>query len=732
MKPSYLCIVLSAVLILFGSRAGSEEEARTKIGLVLGGGGALGFAHVGVLQVLEELRIPIDYIAGTSMGSIVAGMYASGMSPAEIEHSFAELDWWDVLKDRSPHQHLTYRRKVDNKRYMGAEFGVKGRNLVFSPGMAYGQKLNNVLGTFAINSVGISDYDQLNIPYRAVATDLRSGTSVALRQGHLAQSMRASMAVPGAFTPVRMNGMVFVDGGILNNIPVDVVKAMGADIVIAVDVGASTAARSEESEFNALGEVVSRTYTLMQRPDQEEQLARADLVIAPDLGDATARQFHRSRDIVPCGRQAAEAMHAQLEAYSIGSEAFHIYLENQRRKHSREVVVQSVCITGNVAVAEAAIRPRIRSKAGPLDLPTVYADLNRIHGMGDFQTVTYELVPEDDGYRLDYHTTEKFWGPNYLRFGMKIEASSDASMLWSLLLNHTRTHLNPLGGELRFDLEGGGHKRVFESEWYQPVVPSGRLFIAPAVELASEDIDLYIDDTDVADVETFHAYGMLDAGISLFEYGELRAGIVGGHAEGDGNAGLIPLEGESDTVVAATTHVRFDQLDDPVFATRGYQFLLDGMFAFEEAGASQSFNALELKALLPLTLGQHTLTPRIMAGSSLGTELPFYAVFDVGGIDSFAGYAPYQLLGNYYGVGSLSYRYRMGRLPPSIGNGLFAMGRFDVGDTWFDTDDIDYDHLKQSGLIGLGADTILGTCMIAIGKAESINPRFYFSIGNVF
>ena len=240
------------------------------------------------------------------MGAIVGGMYASGMSPDEIERQFISLNWWEVLKDRSPHQFLDYRRKLDDKRFMGTEFGLKDWSFAFSPGVAYGQKLNNVLESFSINSAGITDFDQLNIPYRAVATDLRSGTSVALDSGNLAEAMRASMAVPGAFTPVRKDGMVLVDGGILNNMPVEVVKGMGADIIIAVDVGACSAARRADSDFYSLGDVVGRTYSLMQRTEQEKQLVMADLVIAPDLSDASASQFHRAAKIIPTGRKAAD------------------------------------------------------------------------------------------------------------------------------------------------------------------------------------------------------------------------------------------------------------------------------------------------------------------------------------------------------------------------------------------------------------------------------------------
>jgi len=729
MTRRLLCPILLCLSLLPALHA---KDERPKIGLVLGGGGALGFAHVGVLKELERLQIPIDYIGGTSMGAIVAGMYASGMSPDEIEERFTSLDWWEVLRDQSSYQFLDYRRKLDNKRFMGLEFGFKDWKILHSPGMAYGQKLNNVLETFTINSTGITDFDQLNIPYRAIATDLHSGTSVVLDSGSLALAMRASMAVPGAFTPVRMGNRVLVDGGILNNIPVEVVKSMGADIIIAVDVGASAAAKGDNSEFRSLGSIVGRTYSLMQRPNQEKQLALADLVISPSLSKSSASQFHLAEDIIPTGRKAAEQMAEQLSQYAVASPAFQTYLKKQRKKRTNEIQVTAVRIDGNQTVSDTVIRKRIKSKPGPLKLDRVFNDLNRIHGMGDFQTVSYDLIPNDDGYDLEYNTVEKFWGPAYLHFGIKLEATSDTAMLWSILLNYTRTQLNPLGGEARFDLEMGGHKRLFRGEWYQPISQAERIFIAPSISLNDKDINYYDDDTDVADIDQQIASAALDLGISFYEHGELRLGLTGGHAWVSGNSGFFNLTDVSDTIVAATTHLRLDQLDDPIFPTKGYQLSLDGLFAFSDLGSSETYSTLELKALLPLTFGPHTITPKVALGTSLKTDLPFYAWFDVGGLDSFAGYAPYQLRGNYYGVGSLGYRYRLGKLPPMLGNGVFALARLDAGNAWESAGDARLKNLDYGMLVGLGANTIAGTCTIAVGKADSTRTRVYFTIGNTF
>lgn len=726
-----LTISLSALLLSFNTF--SNEKERPKVGLVLGGGGALGFAHVGVIRALEELQIPVDYIGGTSMGAIVAGMYASGMSPDEMERHFVELDWWDVLKDQSPHQYLVYRRKMDDRRFMGTELGFNNWSFQFSPGMAQGQKLNNVLETFALNSAGIQDFDQLNIPYRAVATDLRKGESVVLDSGSLARAMRASMAVPGAFTPVRTGDRVFVDGGIFNNIPVDVVKAMGADIIIAVDVGASGAEKTELSDFRSLPNVVNRTYTIMQRPAQEEQLKHADVVIEPELMEYSPGHFHKSAEIIPRGTKAAEELKEKLSDLTVSDKAFSAFLKKQRFKHEQQIVINKIQVQDNSAVSSASIKYRIHSKPGPIDLNVVNEDLRRIYGMGAFQTVTYDVEPNGDDYTLIFNAEEKYWGPGLLHFGMKFESATDTSMIWSLLLNYTRTQLNDFGGEARLDLEGGGLRRMIRTEWYQPFVRSGRFFVAPAVTYSDEDIDLFIDDTSYASVNQQKVFGNFDLGVSGFEFGELRIGAVVGHVWDEGQSGAISLGKEENTVVGLTTRFALDQLDDPIFPTKGYQLVIEGLFVDEEFGSTRSYDRLEAEAMLPFTLGRHTMIPAVRGGSSFGTDLPFYSIFNLGGMDSFAGYAPYQIFGNYYGVMSLGYRYRLGRLPPTFGNGIYAMARVDAGNAWLDSRDVDIHDLNLGVMAGVGADTAIGRCVISLGKAEKLDHiRLYLSIGNDF
>ena len=299
-RPPLMNLLLLLIMTAMLSNAEENSSARPKVGLVLGGGGALGMSHVGVLRVLEEQRVPIDYICGTSMGAIIGGLYASVMSPDEIQAFLEGLNWNEVMSDNTPRRELAFRRKFENQRYL-IEMGVGRKGLKMGAGMAAGHKFNNLLQLEVQRAATITNFNQLSIPYRAVATDLQSGTAYVIDHGNLARAMRASMAVPGAFTPVEIDGRLLVDGGIVNNLAVDVAKSMGADIIIAVDVG-SASDDVDPEELKGIAGILGRTYAIMQRPGQVEQFKQADIGLQPELADFKASQFARRSALLSTGR----------------------------------------------------------------------------------------------------------------------------------------------------------------------------------------------------------------------------------------------------------------------------------------------------------------------------------------------------------------------------------------------------------------------------------------------
>lgn len=733
---SYSVIVFATAIGLSGRASFGEDatritpvEARPKIGLVLGGGGALGLAHIGVLRVLEEQRVPIDYIVGTSMGSIIAGLYASGMSPDDIQSLLEELDWDDIMSDRTSRRELFFRRKLDDQRFL-FEVGVSRRGFKFGAGMAAGQKFNNMMEAVTLRASHIDNFDELPVPYRAVATDLIAGEAYIMSSGRLSRAMRASMAVPGVFTPVAQSGRILIDGGIVNNLPVDVAEAMGADIVIAVDVGAAADRVDPETMFT-LGGVIGRAYTIAQRPQQMENFRRADIGIQPDLVGMTASQFSRVREFVPRGVAAANHHAAALSRYSVDKETYAAVLARQRRPKPTLPVIDEIRVSGNQRVSEAVIRGRIRTSVGAvLDPYVVDEDLRRIFGIGEFEQVLFNLDnPEHGDAVLYYDAKERPSGPTYFRYGLRLESDFDNDATWAMLLNLTRMSLNSLGAEWRNELELGTTQNLF-TEFYQPLNAEGIYFIAPNAEQKSELENLYDGEQRIAeyDVNTLVAY--LDAGIQLRQHAEFRVGPFWGTGDADVRTGSADLPDIEDDISGIRARFAVDRKDRTIFAREGYQFYLQGHFVSSDLGGDTEYDKLESHLQMYHSVGDHTFSGGLRSGTSLNSDLPGYAEFTMGGPFSFAGLAEDQFRGSYLGVASFGYRYRLVRLPAQLGRGFYAITRIDYGNVW--ADEFDAGDALLGGLVGLGADTSVGPILLAYGQAEGGYDRFYFSLGTAF
>ena len=721
--------VLAGLLAVGAAPARAELPPRPKVGLVLGGGGALGLSHVGVLRALEEQRIPIDFIAGTSMGSIIAGFYASGMSPDEMQAFLEGLDWDEVMSDETPRRELYFRRKRDDQRYL-FEMGLNFRGPKMGTGIAAGQKFNNLLQLATLRSAAITNFDRLPIPYRAVATDLQSGTAHVLDHGNLATAMRASMAVPGAFTAVELDGRTLVDGGIVDNLPVDVVQAMGADVVIAVDVG-SDADVVDPASLKSLGGILGRTYTIAQRPEQVEQFRRADVGIQPKLAGLTASDFARVSDFVPKGEAAAREKAAELARLSVDEEAYAEFLAKQRRAKPEAIPVGEVAVTGNRRVGEGIIRGRIRSRAGePFDERTMQRDLMRIYGIGEFEQVLFRLDPGAEGRRiLRYDVKEKSWGPLYLAVGLNLRSDFEQDAEWALLVNVTRRSLNALGAEWRNEIEFGSRQSIL-SEFYQPLHAAGVLFVAPTVEYSSETEAVYEDDAHVADYDVQKTEARLDFGIQLRRYAELRAGPVWGTGRAEVETGATNLLASDADYSGWKIGLIVDRQDRTLFAREGYSLSVDGLSANDDWGGNVDFDKLSGTFRKFQSFGDHTFTVGLQGGTGFGHELPTFAQFKLGGPFGFAGLAEGQFRGSYLGVASLGYNYRLLQLPAQLGKGIYAITRIDAGNVW--ADDFDMDDLRYGGAIGLGADLSIGPLYVAYGRADEGYDCFYFSLGTVF
>ena len=460
--PSIVAMLL-LLCILSPDSSFAEETKRPKIGLVLGGGGAKGAAHIGVLKVLEEQKIPVDYIAGTSMGAIVAALYASGLSAGELEKVITAIDWTDVFSGDPDRRDIDYRRKQEDYDHLTRlSVGIKDGKVVMPKGLIKDQKVNVLFETLMLHTSGIDDFDKLPIPYRAVAADLETGEMVVLKGGRLADAARASMSVPGAFPPIELNGRLLIDGGIVRNVPVDIVREMGADIIICVDVDKPMATRKElGGSLSILNQMIDIMMKKNVR-DQVKTLGPQDVYINPELGELGSGDFDKAAEIARLGEKAAREKIDSLKRYSVSDSEYAAFTARHHRELVTEVKIASVKIEveGESKISPDYVASRLTVKPGDtVDIEQMKSQAGIVYGTGDFERVDLHVQKQQDGYDLVVKAKERSWGPNYLRVGIALESDFKGSSSYNILVDYTRRWINSLGAEWKTQVNLGFSER---------------------------------------------------------------------------------------------------------------------------------------------------------------------------------------------------------------------------------------------------------------------------------
>lgn len=711
--------------------AAAPPAERPKIGLALSGGGARGAAHVGVLRVLEELHVPIDYIAGTSMGAVIGGLYAAGLDPDVLERMLTEIDWADASTDRIQRKDRSFRRKRDDDLYLiRAAPGISDKGQVrFPAGLVQGQKIDLLLKSFTTAVAQVQDFDQLRIPFRAVAADIVTGELVALDSGDLATAIRASMSIPAVLAPVEIDGRLLVDGGVASNLPISVVREMGADIIIAVDV---TTALLDREALNSVLAIADQLTTLLTRRNSEAEIATLgpqDVLITPGLGDITFTDFDRVPDALALGEQAARAQSGLLQALSVSEAEYDEYLLAHRHARTPEPIIDFVRIDNQSRMADAALEARLRIKAGePLDVVELRRDIDRIYGLELFENVNYELVRERGKTGLVLHVRERSWGPNYLRFGMALADDFENNDFFNLAVAYSRTLINPLGGEWRTGLAIGGEPGLF-SELYQPLDVDTRYFIEPSLSISQRTVPVIEDGNQVAELEMESWGGTFAVGREFGSWGEMRLGISRFTGETSVHIGNPRIADEGFDVGNLFVRLSADELDNANFPRNGLLAGIEWRHSMRSLGADVEFDQLDLTYLKAVTRGRHTLIMRAQAGTTFSGTAPIESVFRTGGFLSLSGLDQNSLSGQHYGVVSIGTLRRLGDitlLPAYVGTSL------EIGNVWQSEDDIGFHGLRTAGSLFLGLDSFIGPLYIAYGRTEGGQGSFYLFLGRIF
>lgn len=726
---------LLILCVLAAPQAAFAESAaeRPKIGLALSGGGARGAAHVGVLKVLEEMRVPIDYIAGTSMGSVIGGLYASGMTPEQIATALETMDWEHIFDDDPPRKDRSFRRKRDDDLYLvNAKPGISDDGeLKFPSGAIQGQKFVLALRELTLPISTVTDFDRLYIPFRAVASNIGTGQRVVLGSGDLATAMRASMAVPGAFAATEIDGQLLVDGGITDNLPIDVVREMGADIIIAVDI--STPYMPAEDVTN-LFQITSQLTTIMTRQNVEQRLATLtdrDILIVPDLGDISSGDFTHATKAIPPGRKAAEAQHGELARLSLSEAAYQAHLAvRAARPPDAPPVVHFLRIENDSSVSDGMIRDRLHQQIGaPLDREQLENDIGSIYGLELFQSVSYDVIEEDGQTGLLVNANARKWGPNYLQFGVELTSDGDGQNTFNLGFAYLRTAINELNGEMRLGLQLGEEPRI-AGDWYQPLDTLSRYFVTTGLSYGARNVDVFNGKGDrLAEFRVDETRLELAAGREFSVFGEGRLGYR--YRTGDvkvrtGAPGLPEFDYDTGEVYA---RLSLDRLDNFNFPESGGLGMLEYAAARDELGSDTDFDQMTARASRFMTLGDgHVIGLGGLVETTLDGEAAIQDRYRLGGFLNLSGFTQDSLSGQQAAVLAAIY-YRRFRPMPFLS--WYIGGSAEYGGVWEDNNDIGDDGIA-SGSLFLGADTPIGPLYVGYGHAEAGNNAVFFYLGRPF
>ena len=733
---SGLILILASLFICdaYAEATGEQllvDDRRLRVGLVLGGGGARGAAHIGVLKELERQRIPVDVITGTSMGAIVGGLYASGMTAAELEELVGSLDWAGALTDKPDREDLSFRRKQDDADFpIDFELGVRGTDLVLPKGVIQGQKLDLLLRELTIKSSQIDNFDELPIPFRAIASDIERGEAYVIGKGDLARAIRASMSVPGVFAPVRLDDRLLVDGGIVGNLPVEVIQELGVDVVIAVDVEFPL---YSEDELGSVLTISEQMLTILIRKETLRQIDRMgtrDVLIRPELGTYASTNFGDILETIEPGEQAARGQYDKLQNLALDEPAYAEYHARRTAPRTSASTLAFVRVLHEGRLSRGVLESRLSVEAGdPIDTRVLAANAERLYGLQLYENVGYQLVEEDGHTGVEYSATTKSWGANFLQFGVSLEDDFEGSTELNLSARLTRAGLNRLGAEWRTDLSLGTDPKLF-SEFYQPLSFDSRWFVAPRVEMAQSNINLFAEDEAIARLRISEAETGLDFGRELGTFGEFRLGAYRGVGEARvkvGEPSLPNIDFDAGGVFGA---LRFDTLDNAQFPRRGMRADLRWHLSRPGLGADNEFDTVEGEFESSWSRGKNTLQLGVSYATTLESDNTVQDYFPLGGFLRMSGLERGEISGPHAALARLVYFRRVGNTTGGILDTPVYLGvSAEAGNVWQSRSDISFDTLMMNGSIFTGIDTFIGPVYLAAGFAEGGNKNVYLFIG---
>ena len=727
MRRLLSCLLLCLCpLMLFAA-----EAPRPKVGLVLSGGAARGLAHVGVLKALEEQGIHIDAIAGTSMGAVIGGLYASGYKIDELEKLALGIDWKEALSDAPEREDVPFRRKQDDRDFLVKQklsFRDDG-SLGLPLGVIQGQNLALLLESLLAHSSDIRDFDKLPIPFRAVATDIVNGEKVVFRKGHLPQVIRASMSIPAVFAPVEINGQLLVDGGMVDNIPVDVAREMGVDMVIVVDIGTPLRGRKQ---LNTVFDILNQSITLMTRSNSEVQLASLkpdDILIQPALASYGTTDFGRALDIINAGYRATQVMEKRLAGLRQSTD---VQLAEARTAEERTPVITAIKIENDSKIGDSVIRYYIRQPVGePLDLGRLQRDMGTLYGLDYFDQVQYRVVHKGQERTLVISAKGKRSGTDYLRLGLNLSDDMRGDSAFNIGASYRINGINQLGAEWLTRVQLGDKQELY-SEFYQPLDAGSRYFVAPYINARSQNVEAILDNDPIAEYR-LERYGFgLNFGRQIGNSGEIRVGV--GEAWGEANVRIGDQDLPSTSFNEGFYDIKysFDSLDNVYFPHSGEDIALSVRQFEPGLGSDERYRQWEFKLDKALSSGPDTWILGGRYGRTLDTANVVTSSFLLGGARQLSGFREDAISGqNISLMRAVYYRRLTPRSYLPFDFPLYAGASLERGRAWNNDNEFDSGYINAASIF-IGFDTPLGPLNFSYGFNDDDQKALYLNLGQTF
>jgi len=701
---------------------------RHKVGLVLEGGGALGLAHIGVIQWLEEHRIPVAYVTGTSMGGLVGGLYATGHSAPEIKGLIKTINWDQVLQGQTPYKNYSFRRKQDAAEYPNRmEFGLK-KGLQFPEGFNSGQEVMMILDRIALPYSDVKDFSELPIPFACVSTDLVTNQPYIFRQGSLSLALRSTMSLPGIFDPVRWNGHIFADGGLMDNLPVDVAQSMGADLTIAVHLEtAKVDPRATMSSFGVLG----RSVGVVIAANELRSMEKADMLISVPLEKFGSMQYNRADELIRLGYAAAESKAALLKTLSVDEPTWQAYLAERAARRLKAPVPQFVQVAGTSKTPANSIAKNLQNIAGkPVEAAALQEQLLDLIGEGRFSTVSYQMTNQNNKPGLLVTATEKSYSPPVVQPVILLGGSNFSGVDFSLGARITFLDFGSYRTELRNDVIIGSQYGI-DTQYYRPFSATSKWFIAPSGFANYLQYPIYHKDVFIAQYRKTSAGGGLELGYEFGRVAQLSLGYIGAEetfAPKIGDLSILPdVSGRF-----GETKLRFalNELDDPVIPRSGEYMNLSASWVDSNAGAAHSFPMSEGQVVKFIKLN----TPSSVyfgsrGGTTYGNELVGVPLFSLGGPNAFAAYGQNELLTDQYYLFQAGYLRKVAKLPVLLGDGLYFNTMVEVGRVFappFKS------QTPGDAVVAIIANTIFGPLELGGSAGAEGHRRVFFKLGRIF